>query len=147
MQAEATRFTAAELADIEAIYASALSPGTPFVRRPAGEDILLDLISRYPGSNRAGCALLHLAQLATGDRREHYLRRAIEHDGDAWFENGVQVAALARAMLAIHLAGLERFDEAEKIAADLLTRHPDAIDHSGASLDDTLAAIRLLRSR
>ena len=53
--------------------------------------------------------------------------------------------AISRAMLAIHLAGLERFDEAERIATELVTRYPGAIDQTGASLDDTLVAIKLLR--
>jgi hypothetical protein len=57
----------------------------------------------------------------------------------------VQVAALSRAMLAVHLAGLEKFDQAEALARELVTRFPGAIDHSGATLDNTLEAIRLLR--
>jgi hypothetical protein len=93
------------------------------------------LVRRYPRSNRAGCALLELAQLATGVGREEYLRRAIRFGGDARFENGVQVAALARAMSAVHLAGLERFNEAEQVATELVTRFPGAIDQTGATLD------------
>ena len=88
---------------------------------------------------------MELAQQSTGARRERYLREAIGFEGDAWFENGVQVAALARAMLAVHLAGLERFDEAERVATELVTRFPGSVDSTGASLDDTLLAIKLLR--
>jgi hypothetical protein len=86
-----------------------------------------------------------LAQLSTEQRREEFLRQAIAHEGDAWFENGVQVGAIARAMLAIHLAGLERFEEAEKLAREVVERFPGAIDQTGATLDDTLTAIRQLR--
>jgi hypothetical protein len=149
LDAEALTFSGAELADIEARYASAFRsdlPGTAIVRRPDAEPILEDLVRRYPRSNRAGCALLRLAQLSTGARRERYLRQAIQFEGDAWFENGVQVAALARAMLAVHLAGLERYDEAEQLATDLVTRFPGAIDHTGATLDGTLEAVMLLRA-
>jgi hypothetical protein len=49
-------------------------------------------------------------------------------------------------MLAIQLAGLERFDAAEQVASELVMRFPGSIDQSGAPLDDTLAAVRLLRA-
>jgi len=149
IDAEALAFSAAEVADIEARYRSAFRPevldGRTFLRRPEAEPILVALVRRYPRANRAGCALLLLAQLSTGPRREHYLREAISFKGDAWFENGVQVGALARAILAIHLAGLERFDEAEAVAAELVQDFPGAIDQTGASLDDTLTAVKQLR--
>jgi hypothetical protein len=146
VDAENAVFSAAELAEIEARYASAHMNGLPFVRRPDGEEILRDLVRRYPRANRAGCAVLQLAQVSTGARREQYLRQAIGQYDEAWFEDGVQVGALARAMLAVHLAGLGRFDEAERFASQLVSGFPGAIDHSGATLDDTLNAIRLLRA-
>jgi hypothetical protein len=48
-------------------------------------------------------------------------------------------------MLAVHLVGLDRLDEAEQIAEELATMFPGAIDDSGATLDDVLKSIRLLR--
>jgi hypothetical protein len=145
IEADHSVSTSAELADIEAQYRSAHLEGRPLVRPVEGPQILRDLAQRYPRSNRAGCAVLELAQLSTGITREQYLREAIALHGDAWFESGVQVGALARAMLALHLAGLERFDEAERVAAELVERFPGAIDQSGATLDDTLKSIKLLR--
>jgi hypothetical protein len=149
LDAERQRFGVAELADIEARYSSAFRPevmdGRTFLRLPEAEPILQELVRRYPQSNRAGCALVLLAQQSTGAQREAFLRQAIEHDRDAWFETGVQVGAIARAMLAIHLAGLDRFDEAETVAAELVERYPGAIDQTGATLDETLIAIRQLR--
>jgi hypothetical protein len=146
IESERTRFSEFELTDIEARYRSAHVEQLRFVRRPEGVAILRELIERYPGSNRAGCAVLDLARLSSGATRERYLRKAIANHSDAWFETGVQVGALARAMLAVHLAGLERFDEAERVAAELVTMFPGAIDDSGASLDDVLESIRLLRT-
>ena len=128
--AEARAFTVAELAEIEARYSSAFGSdvldGRTFPRRPEADGIFQDLVRQYPQSNRAGCALVVLAQLSTAARREEFLRQAIAHEHDAWFENGVQVGAIARAMLAIHLAGLGRFDEAEKLASELVERFPGA---------------------
>ena len=148
-EAEGQAFSASDLADIEARYRSAFRSdvldGLTFLRLPEAEAVLQELIRRYPESNRAGCALMLLAQQSTGAERERFLRRAIEHDRDAWFETGVQVPAIARAMLAIHLAGLERFEEAEKLAAELVERFPGAIDQSGSTLDETLIAIKQLR--
>ena len=148
-EAEGQAFSASDPADIEARYRSAFRSdvldGLTFLRLPEAETILQELIRRYPESNRAGCALVLLAQQSTGAQRERFLRQAIEHDRDAWFENGTQVPAVARAMLAIHLAGLKRFEEAEKLAAELVERFPGAIDQSGATLDDTLIAIKQLR--
>ncbi len=115
------------------------------MRRPDGIKTLQELIGRYPRSNRAGCALLELARLSSGTMREQYLRQAIAAHSDAWFENGVQVGALARATLAVDLAALERFDEAERVAAELVAMFPGAIDDSGATLDVVLKSIRLLR--
>jgi hypothetical protein len=109
---ERTVFSAAELVDIEARYASAFRPdlmdGLTSLRRPEGEQVLKELVRQYPRANRAGCALLLLAQHSTDGPREKYLRWAIDFEGDAWFESGVQVAALARAMLAVHQSNLVR---------------------------------------
>jgi hypothetical protein len=145
IDAERSLFSALELSDIEARYSSAHVAHLPFVRRPAGIKTLQELIGRYPRSNRAGCALLELARLSSGTVREQYLRQAIAAHSDAWFENGVQVGALARAMLAVDLAGVERFDEAERVAAELVSMFPGAVDDSGAELDDVLKSIKLLR--
>jgi hypothetical protein len=65
---------------------------------------------------------------------------------NAWCESGVQVGALARAKLAVHQAGLGQFDEAERLAQEVLAQFPGAIDESGAPLDDVLEGIRLLRA-
>jgi hypothetical protein len=71
MDAEASVFSVAELADIENRSASAFRPevlnGRTFLLRAAeAEPILLDLLRLYLRANRAGCALLLLAQLSTG---------------------------------------------------------------------------------
>jgi hypothetical protein len=144
IEEETERYSAADVANIEARYASA-QVFSASVSGPERQQVLEDLIRRYPRSNRAGCARLQLAQLSKGPQREQYLRQAIAHDNDAWFENGVQVAALARALLAVHLAGLGQFDEAERLATELLMRFPGSVDQSGTTLDDTLAGIKLLR--
>ncbi len=132
--------------EIEVRYRAAHDVTFPQLIRPDGEPILREIVTRYPKSNRAGCALIELAQLATGTTREAYLKQAMAEHPDSWFENGVQVAPLAQARLAIHYAGLERLEDAERLAADLSARFPQAIDPSGAPLSDVVRGVRLLRA-
>ena len=102
-------------------------------------------IERDPDFNRAGQEALQRARSASGDERERRLNDVIATHGDAWCENGSQVGATARAILAVHLAALDRYDEAERIAREMVTLFPGAIDESGATLDDLPQSIRLLR--
>ena len=142
---DAALYSAQELAEIESLYRSAHYPTRePVVPKPDGADILRALVAKYPRSNRAGCAILRLARLAHNASKEALLREAMTQHADAWYEDGVQVGAMARAQLAIYFAGIARFDEAESLAQELIIVFPGAVDHSGASLDDTLAAIQLL---
>ena len=149
LELERSRFSPAELEDIEARYRSAheLTVGEVMFLRPVGAEILTDLIRTYPTSNRAGCATLELARHAKSPERERYLRQAITRYSDAWFETGVQVGALARGLLAMHYAGLGRFDEAERLAAELVRDYPGSIDDAGAPLDELPDGLRLLRVR
>jgi hypothetical protein len=102
-------------------------------------------IERDPEFNRAGQEALRRAVQVSDDQRERRLNDVIATHSDAWFENGVQVGAQARAMLATHLAGLDRYDEAERIATEMVRLYPGAIDETGATLDDLPQSIRLLR--
>lgn len=134
-----------QLRDIEARYRSSHQRDYPMFLRPDAAPTLRELVAAYPKSNRSGCAVLDLAHLASGKTRVHYLREAIANHSEAWCESGVQVGALARARLAIHYAGLEQFEEAERLAKELVTLFPGAIDESGAPLDDVLRGVQLLK--
>jgi hypothetical protein len=132
-----------ELRDIEVRYQATRLNGL-FTARDAAPR-LQELVEKYPRSNRAGCAVLELARLSSGNERERYLKRAIADHDDAWFEDGAQVGPLARALLAMYYAELDRFDEAERLATEIVTRYPGSIDSGGGSLDDVLPALKLLR--
>lgn len=132
-----------ELRDIEVRYQATRFAGF-FTARDAGPR-LQELVEKYPRSNRAGCAVLELARLTSGNERERYLKLAIADHDDAWFEDGAQVGPLARALLAMYYAELDRFDEAERLATEIVTRYPGSIDSGGGSLDDVLPALKLLR--
>jgi hypothetical protein len=134
-----------ELRDIEARYRSAHQEMVPVFLKPGGAPILEDLVANYPKSTRAGCAVLELAQQSKGEVRKRYLDLAIASHGDAWCANGVQVGALARALLAMSYAERDRFDEAERVAREMQRLFPGAVDSAGAPLDNLLEGIRLLR--
>jgi hypothetical protein len=146
MADDSTWYSAAELREIEARYLSTRLRGTPFADSRSRQG-LEALAAEYPRSNRAGCAVLELAQMSAGDVRERYLKVAIDEHADAWFANGTQVGPLAMALLAVHYAGRDRWIEAERLAAEISARFPGSVDSTGASLDDVFPALKLLSPR
>jgi hypothetical protein len=131
--------TAEEFRDLETVYQAA----NRNLRAPGARDLLLQVVSKYPRSNRAGCAVLYLAQISSGSERESFLKRAIADHADDWFGNGVQVGALARVQLAGHYAETNRRDQAVALAEEVRTSFPDAVDHSGGSLVEMLQRMKL----
>ena len=145
IQQDRTIYSPAEVDDIESRHRSAYRQDLPMLFRPDAAAILEDLVAAYAKSQRSGCAILQLARMGSSRERERYLRTAItSHDG-AWCESGVQVGALARALLAVDLAGAGKFDEAERLATEVATMFPGAIDESGAPLGSMIEGIRLLK--
>ena len=141
-----TTFTPDQLAEIEALYESNRAMGIVMdVRRRAVA--LETLVRTYPQSNRAGCAVIELAKMAKGEARHRLFEQARDRHADAWFDNGAQVGAVALAYLALDLASADRLADAERIAAEIVRRYPDAVDTTGHPLEDVLVGLRLLRSR
>ena len=133
-------FTAQEFRDLETLYQAANRD----IRAPGGRELLLQVVKKYPKSNRAGCAVLYLAQISSGSERESFLKRAIAEHGDDWYGNGVQVGALARVYLASHYADTNRREEAMALAEEVRKSFPDAVDHTGGSLIEMLQRMKLL---
>lgn len=73
------------------------------------------------------------------------MKSAIANHGEAWYGDGAQVGALARAQLAAYYANAGRLDEAQKLAEEVSTRFPGAVDHAGSRLTDVLRKMKLLR--
>ena len=140
MRQDAAVYSAADLEALEDLYQSANKD----LRAPAAKDALQQVIKKYPKSNRAGSAVLYLAQMATGDEREAYLKTAITTYGDTWYGDGVQVGAFGRAQLAVYYATHERLAEGKALAREVVDRFPGAVDHRGKPLVDTLRALKLL---
>ena len=140
MREDRSLFSDVEFREIETLYQQA----NRNLRAPEAKGVLTEVVRKYPKSNRAGCAVLYLAQLSAGTERETYLKTAIADHGDAWYGDGAQVGALARAQLAAYYANTGRLDEAQKLADEVRSRFPGAVDHSGARLTGALRRMKLL---
>lgn len=141
MRRDRATYSSDDFRDIEALYQSA----NQNLRAPGARATLVQLIRNYPGSNRAGCAVLYLAQTSDPVEREEYLKQAIARHSDAMYGDGVQVGAFARAQLATLYASLGRTADAQKIAEELRTLFPTAVDHDGTRLVDALQRMKLLQ--
>lgn len=133
-----------EIQDIESRYRAMQRPPFGSFAGAAPADMAA-LIERYPHSTRSGCAALKLAAVSPAAEREKSLTAVIKNYSDAWCDEGIQVGALARAYLAILNVEGGRFEEAERLAGEIASRYPGAIDAAGAPIDDMLFGIRLLR--
>ena len=140
MRQDATVYSAADLQALEDLYQSANKD----LRAPTAKEALQQVITKYPKSNRAGSAVLYLAQMATGDERERLLKTAVSTYGDTWYGDGVQVGAFARAQLAVYYATHERLPEGKALAKEVVDKFPGAVDHRGKPLLDTLRALKLI---
>ena len=140
MRQDLAIYSPEEFRKLEDLYQSA----NRNLKGPDAKDILKRVVQEYPKSNRAGSAVLYLAQLSSGAEREAYLKSAIEAHGDTWYGNGVQVGALARAQLAAFYAATDRLAEARALAKEVTERFPGAVDHNGRPLADALRNLKLL---
>src|SRR5207247_9758002 len=103
--------------------------GSPEIRAS-----LEKLIANYPKANRTGCAVLYLAQWASGDEREKLFKDAAEKYGDCFYGDGCQVGPYARFQLAQYYQQQNQPDKAKEQFEAIRTQTPDAVDHSGQTL-------------
>lgn len=120
-------FNKEELVEINALYDDIHAN----YQTGGGRKSFRDLVKKYPNSNRTGCAMLLVAELSGGKKREECLFRVIKEFNDCWFSDGVQTGAYAR-----YLLGLYYMEKKQDLKADLLfkqirTVFPDAVDHNG----------------
>jgi len=140
MRQDLAIYSADDFRKLEDLYQSA----NKNLGGPDAKVILHRVVKEFPKSNRAGSAVLYLAQLSSGAEREAYLKTAIEAHGDTWYGNGVQVGALARVQLAAFYAADGRTAEAKGLAKEVAQDFPGAVGHDGRRLVDTLRTLKLL---
>ena len=140
MRQDRAIYSLEDLRKLEELYQSA----NRNLSGPNAKEILQRVVEQFPKSNRAGSAVLYLAQLSSGTEREAYLKTAIEAHGDTWYGDGVQVGALARVQLASLYAATDRMAQARALAKEVTDRFPGAVDHTGRPLVETLRNLKLL---
>lgn len=123
-----------ERAEIERLYQIANQQWNSTEARES----LKKLTEMYAKANRTGCALLYLGQMASGEEKENYLKRAIADHDDCWYGDGVQVGAYARFHLATYYHRSNRKAEAAALFDEIRKGYPDSIDHKGNRLADRL---------
>ena len=84
--------------------------------------------------------MLYIAQRSQGDERAKCLQDCVERYNDCFYGDGVQVGAYARFLLAGDCRSKGEQEKAGALHIELKTKYPDAIDHSGKLLVDSIKA-------
>ena len=96
------------------------------------------LADKYPLANRTGCAILYAADYAPGAKREELLKMAIEKFDGCYYGDGARVGVLARVILASLYNGTNRTNEGRALWREVAEKYPDAIDHRGNKVVDSM---------
>jgi len=128
--ADLGRYSKAELSAAEVLYQEA---SQKWGSAEAKEN-LQQVIIRTPKSNRAGCAMLYLGQMSSGDEQIGYFQKAIAEYDDCFYGDGAQVGALARYYLAYAYWRKGEKDKALKLFDEIRSNYADAVNHSGEKL-------------
>lgn len=107
---------------------------------PEANESLQALIKNYPDSNRAGCAMLYVAQQSQGDERAKCLKDCIQKYNDCFYGDGVQVGAYARFFLAADYRNAGDKTKAESLYSEIRASYADAVDHRGRLLVEIIDA-------
>jgi serine/threonine protein kinase len=131
-----TKYTEEQLGEAENMYlVASRNSGLP-----KGSEKLEALIKKYPDVNRAGCAMLDVAEGAQGEERARYLQDCIEKYSDCFYGDGVQVGAYARFLLAGDYRSKGEEKKAAALCSEIKAKYADAVDHRGNLLVDSIQA-------
>jgi len=103
-----------------------------------GSNTCQTIIRDYPDSNRAGCAMLYLAQMAEGEERAQDFQQCIDKYNDCFYGDGVQVGVYAKFQLAEDYQSQGETAKAKALFDEIKTKYPKAIDHTGTLLVDKI---------
>ena len=134
-QLDKKKYTQQQMTEIENLYQQVSK--TKF-GSPECLALVNKLAEQYPDSDRAGCAMLYLAQGTDGPDAEKYFQACIQKFNGCFYGDGVQVGVLARFFLATyyHNNGLQ--DKAAALFQEIKDKYPDAVDHGGQLLVDQI---------
>ncbi|MDB6174042.1 MAG: hypothetical protein JWL59_3353 [Chthoniobacteraceae bacterium] len=132
-EADRQRYNPEQLKEIETLYQVANTKGK---RSEEARESLKQLLERYDGANRTGCALLYLGQASEGEKRLEYLTRAVEKFSDCYYFNGCQVGGYGRYVLALTLWEKGEKDKARQLFGEIKTTYKEATDHRGRPMPE-----------
>jgi hypothetical protein len=98
------------------------------------------IIKKYPEANRAGCALLYIAQRSEGHERARCLKECVEKYNDCFYGDGVQVGAYARFLLVADYRNAGDEKKADALYSEIKANYADAVDHGGRLLVDSISS-------
>ncbi len=128
---DAKEYKREELAALEELYQKANA--NP--RTPENQELLKEVVKKYPKSNRAGCAACYLGQFSRDAREaEKYLELAIKEYSDCYYFNGTSVGAWARYLLALREKQAGHDTKAKKLFDEIRKNYKEATDHKGEVL-------------
>jgi hypothetical protein len=136
MARDRAKYTPKQLQDAEKLYQVANQKfGTPEATAS-----LRKLIQEFPDLDRTGCAILYLAQNSKGDERAKHLQDCIDNYNDCFYGDGVQVGVFARFLLAQDCRNSGDREKAATLENEIRSNYPDAVDHGGSLLVNSLAS-------
>ena len=136
MAQDQAKYTPEQLRDAEQLYQVA---NQKFGTLEASNS-LQTMIQKYPDIDRTGCAVLYVAQMSKGDSRARYLQDCIDKYNDCFYGDGVQVGVYARFLLAGDYRSKGEREKADALFNTIKSEYPDAVDHGGNLLVDSIKA-------
>ena len=136
MAQDQAKYTQQQLNEAEALYQVANKQWGS----PESTESLQSMIQKYPDINRTGCAVLYLAQNSQGEEQARHLKDCLEKYPDCFYGDGVQVGVYARFLLIQNYQKQGETDKAKALEEEIRTRFPDAIDHNGNLIVNSLKA-------
>ncbi len=136
MAQDQQKYSQQQLSDAEQLYQIA---NRKFGTLEASNS-LQTMIQKYPDIDRTGCAVLYVAQMSQGEDRARYLQDCIDKYNDCFYGDGVQVGVYARFLLAQDNRSKGERAKADALFNEIKSKYPDAVDHGGNLLVDSIKA-------
>jgi hypothetical protein len=136
MAQDQAKYTPEQLRDAEQLYQVANQKWGTL----EASNSLKTMIQKYPDIDRTGCAVLYVAQMSQGEDRARYLQDCIDKYNDCFYGDGVQVGVYARFLLAQDCRSKGERAKADALFNEIKSKYPDAVDHGGNLLVDSIKA-------
>ena len=135
MARDSKEYKREEFAALEELYQKANS--NP--RTPENQEILKQVVEKYPKSNRAGCAALYLGQFSKDAKEsEKFLELAIKEYSDCYYLNGTSVGAFGRYLLGTREKQAGHDTKAKNIFEEIRKDYATATSHNGKLIVEAL---------